>query len=107
MPKENKKPPVKLVYEGRDIYLTGSEDSRNEIVTFSHTFMDGSSETIGLRLDKHYKVGGVDENGTIIKDWVYDRFSTSDMNNNRLKSETEKRAESHSETDKQTLDMSL
>lgn len=108
MPKEKpQKSPVKLVYEGRDIYLTGSEESKNEIVVFSHTFMDGSTETIGLRLDTHYKVGGVDVNGKLIKDWVYDRFTTSDLNNNRVKSETEKRADSHSAEGEQTLDISL
>lgn len=105
--KEEEKPAVTLVYGGCDIYLTGSEESRNEIIVFSHTFMDGTSETIGLRLDKHYTVGGKDENGKIIKDWVYDRFMTSDLNQNRKKTRGELKAEKNSDDENLTLDMSL
>ena len=92
MAKTNKQPAT-LEYLGQDIILTGGDDSKNEIFTLSHTYQDGSSETIGLRLDVPYKVGGKDVNGMVIKDWVYEAYLRSDLNRNRVKSVQERESD--------------
>lgn len=104
--KQPKSEPAKLVYEGRTIYLTGSDETKNEIISWQHTYMDGSRETIALRLDKAYRVGEKDELGTIIKDWVYDTYLTCDFNNNRVKSRSELKADENSK-DEPSLDITL
>lgn len=106
MPVKEKKPAVELVYQGKTIYLAGSEETKNEIIVWQHTYQDGSSENVALRLDKPYQVGDKDEVGTIIKDWVYDTYLTCDFNNNRKKSRAELKADENSK-DEPSLDISL
>ena len=96
----------KLRYIGKDIFLVGSEDSGNAIITFRHMYPDGSLETVGLRLNTPYQVGGKDVNGTVIKDWVYNSFLTCDYNNNRVKSKAELRSEKNA-TEEGNCDMAI
>lgn len=103
---EKKKEAVKLEYEGKSFYLVGSEETKDEIITWGHTYQDGSHETIALRLDTPYQVGGKDACGTLIKDWVYDTYLTSDFNGNRKKSRFEEKADGNNGEDP-TLDATL
>lgn len=96
----------KLRYLGKNIFLVGSEDSGNAIITFQHMYPDGSLETIGLRLNTPYVVGGRDVNGAKIKDWVYESFLTCDFNNNRVKTDGELRSEENAK-DEPSLDITL
>lgn len=102
---KEKKEPAKLVYLGKDIYLAGPEGTTKEIVDVSHIYQDGTSETIGLRFNTPYQVGGKDANGRIIKDWVYEYYLTSDYNNTRKKSRVEIESEANMGTS--PLDLSL
>ena len=95
MPKEKpieEKP--KFVHEGRSIFLVGKA-GENGIVPFQHMFGDGHSETVGLRLNTAYVVGGKDAAGNTIKDWVYESFALSEYNNMRVKTNAEKELDAH------------
>ena len=96
MPVKTKQTKTRFAHEGEAIYLTGSENSKNEIVPFRIMKANGVMEVIGLRLDTPYVVGGKDVNGKVIPDWVYEKFLTSDYNNNRKKSQGELRADENS-----------
>lgn len=91
MAKENK---PALKHEGKSIFLVGKA-GENGIVPFQHMFGDGHSETVGLRLNTAYVVGGKDEHGNVIGDWVYDSFMLSEYNNLRVKSKAEQELEEH------------
>ena len=104
--KQPKPKPKPLHYFGKDIFLSGKDDMRNEIIVFQHTYQDGSMETIGLRLNTPYKVGGKDVNGKIIKDWVYESYLTCDFNNTRKLSNAEVKAEENG-GDESPCDISL
>ena len=89
MPKEEKAKGHKLIYKGASIFLVGPDDHKGAVIPFSHTFQDGTTQTVYLETDKVYAVGGKDLKGTVIEDWVYESYKTSDLNRNRVKSEQE------------------
>ena len=84
----------KFKHQGKQIYLVGPA-GEDGIVPFQHLFGDGHSETCALRMNTAYEVGGLDANGQIIKDWVYESYELSDMNNRRVKSKSEERLALH------------
>lgn len=81
-----------MKYQGKQIVLSGKPGQKG-IIPFQRTEEDGTTVTIGLQINKVYEVGGLDENGVVIEDWVYERYLTNDMNNNRMKSRAEERSD--------------
>lgn len=81
-------------HKGKPIFLVGKPGDKT-IWTTQHMFGDGSSMTIGLRMNTNYVVGGQDANGQIIPDFVYENFLLSEFNNSREKSKVEERLEEH------------
>ena len=69
-------------YEGQSIYLAGKPGDKVGI-TFQHTDERGRIRRVSLQINKAYFVGGKDETGQTIEDWVYERAQHSDLNNNR------------------------
>lgn len=81
-----------MKHQGKYIHLTGNPNQK-DAVPFQHTNQHGETETIALKLNQTYQVGGLDENGKVIDDWVYDLFLTCDYNSSREKSKAEKKSE--------------
>ena len=74
----------KFKYEGESIFLAGNPGEKYG-VTFTNVLPNGKSETISLQVNKAYFVGGKDEVGHIIGDWVYKRAQSNDLNPNRAR----------------------
>lgn len=83
-----------LKYAGAQIVIEG-ERGDNSIEVFQHMYGDGTSETIGLRKHKAYVVGGPDENGNIIKDWVFETYMLSGTSLGRPKTRVEEELDRH------------
>lgn len=83
-----------LKYAGAQIVIEG-DSGDNSIEVFQHMYGDGTSETIGLRKHKAYVVGGLDENGNLIKDWVYEAYMLSGLCRSRPKTRIEEELERH------------
>lgn len=77
--------------------------------TFSNTFYtkdlppEGVTVTIVLKFNREYKVGGKDENGSAIPEWVYRYWSSSEYNPDRKKSRAEEKMSEDLITDDGTL----